>query len=93
MTTKKLEYEKRLQIQLDEFSAEIDRLKARADEAEEPWHQQQIAMVQEKHSQAKEKLAELRDAGDDAWEDMKEGITTAWHAVGNGVQSAAKRCE
>jgi len=90
---KKTEYEKKLQIQLDEFSAEIDRLKARADKAEEPWHRQQVEMVQEKHRQAKEKLAELGDAGDDAWEDMKEGITTAWNAVGNAVKSAAKRFE
>ena len=86
-------YAQKLQIQLDEFSAEIDRLKARADKAEEPWHQQQVEMLQEKHRQAKEKLGELRDAGDDAWEDMKEGVTTAWNSVGNALKTAAKRFE
>jgi phage tail tape-measure protein len=86
-------YAQKLQIQLDEFSAEIDRLKARADKAEEPWHQQQVEMLQEKHRQAREKLGELRDAGDDAWEDMKEGISTAWNAVGKAVKSAAQRFE
>ena len=84
-------YAQKLQIQLDEFSAEIDRLKARADKAEEPWPQQQVEMLQEKHRQAREKLSELKDAGDDAWEDMKEGITTAWHAVGNALKTASKR--
>lgn len=86
-------YAQELQTQLDEFNAEIERLKARADKAEEPWHQQQVEMLQEKHRQAREKLGELRDAGDDAWEDMKEGITTAWDAVGQAVKSAAKRFE
>ena len=83
----------KLQTQLDEFSAEIDRLKARADKAEEPWHQQQVEMLQEKHRQAKEKFGEFRDAGDDAWEDMKEGMISAWDAVGKAVKSAAKRFE
>lgn len=86
-------YEQKLQTQLDEFSAEIDRLKARADKAEEPWHEQQVEMLQEKHRQAKGKLGELREAGDDAWEDMKEGITSAWDAVGKAVKSAAARFE
>jgi hypothetical protein len=86
-------YAQKLQIQLDEFSAEIDRLKARADKAEEPWHRQQVEMAQEKHRQAKKKLGELRDAGDDAWEDMKDGISAAWNAVGNALKTAAKRFE
>jgi len=86
-------YVRELQTQLDEFTAEIDRLKARADKAEEPWHQQQVEMLQEKHRQAKVKFGELRDAGDDAWEDMKEGVVSAWDAVGKAVKSAAKRFE
>jgi ElaB/YqjD/DUF883 family membrane-anchored ribosome-binding protein len=89
--SKKTEYEKKLQTQLDDFSAEIDRLKARADKAEEPWHKQQVEMLQEKHKQAKEKLGELRDAGDDAWEDLKEGISSAWDSVSVAIKSAAKR--
>jgi len=89
--SKKTEYEKKLQAQLDEFSTEIDKLKARAEKAEEPWHQQQFEMLQEKHKQAKEKLGEFRDAGDDAWEDMKEGITSAWDSVSVAIKSAAKR--
>ena len=89
--SKKTEYEKKLQIQLDEFSTEIDRLKARADKAEEPWHKQQVEMLQEKHRQAKQKLGELKESGDDAWEDMKEGISSAWDSVSEAIKSAANR--
>jgi hypothetical protein len=55
--SKKTEYEMKLQNQLDEFSAEIDRLKTRADKAEteaEPWHHKQIEALREKHRLAKE---------------------------------------
>ena len=92
--SKKVEYERKLQTQLDEFSAEIDGLKARADKAEddaEPWHQKQIEALQKKHKLAKEKLAELRESSDDAWEDLKDGIASAWDSVSVALKSAAKR--
>jgi len=50
--SKKIEYEKKLQTQLDDFSAEIEKLKSRADKTEgdaEPWHHKQIEVLQEKH--------------------------------------------
>jgi predicted nucleic acid-binding Zn-ribbon protein len=92
--SKKIEYEKKLQTQLDEFGTEIEKLKSRADKTEadaEPWHHKQIEGLQEKHKLAKEKLGELRNAGDDAWEDMKEGISSAWDSVSVALKSAAKR--
>jgi chromosome segregation ATPase len=94
--SKKTEYEEKLQTQLDEFSAEIDRLKARADKTEadaEPWHHKQVEALQEKHKLAKEKLGELRESGDDAWEDLKDGIASAWDSVSVALKSAAKRFE
>jgi len=90
---KKEAYAQELQTQLDEFSAEIDRLKARADKAEEPWHRQQVEMLQEKHRQAKAKLGELREAGDDAWEYLKDGIASLLDSVSGTLKSAAKKLE
>ena len=94
--SKKTEYEAQLQTQLDEFGAEIDRLKARADKSEaesQPWHQKQIDALQERHQQAREKLGEFKESGDDAWEDMKDGLATAWDSVRTALHSAAKRFE
>jgi len=88
------EYEIKLQKQLDEFNAEIETLKARADKAEadaESWHHKQIEELQEKHKRAKVKLGELKESSDDAWEDMKEGMATAWKSVSLALKSAAKR--
>ena len=90
----KAAYEKKLQAQLDEFAAEIKRLKERVDKAEadaEPWHQKQIDILQELHIKAMAKLDELDEAGDDAWEDLKESITTAWDEVAKALKSATKR--
>jgi phage tail tape-measure protein len=92
--SKKDDYEKELQARLDEFSAEIERLKARADKADsdaQPWHHKQVEALQEKHRLAKEKLDELRKSSDDAWEDMKAGIATAWDSIGEAMKSATKR--
>lgn len=93
MTTK-AEYEKKLQTQLDEFSTEIDKLKSRADKTEadaEPWHHKQIEVLQEKHKLAKKKLGELRESSDDAWEDLKDGLSSAWDSVSIAIKSAKKR--
>jgi len=92
--SKKTDYEKKLQVQLDEFSAEIEKLKSRADKTEadsDQWPQKQIEVLREKHKMAKGKLNELKESGDDAWEDMKEGISSAWDSVSVAIKSAAKR--
>lgn len=38
---------------------------------------------------ASNKLTELKDAGDDAWENLKAGIDSAWDSFGNTLKSAA----
>jgi len=49
--------------------------------------------LQERERIAKEKLGELKAAGDDAWEDLKAGIASAWDSVGDALKSAKKRFE
>lgn len=93
MSTKQA-YEEKLQARLDLFDVEIEQLKARADKAEvQPWHKKQIEALQEKQKVAKEKLGELRAAGDDAWEDLKDGLGAAWDSVGDALKSVAKRLD
>jgi hypothetical protein len=43
------------------------------------------------HAEAKGKLAELRKAGDDAWEDLKMGIESAKNSLGTALKSAFSR--
>lgn len=87
-------YEQKLQAQLDEWSAEIDKLKAKADSAEADAQLEYYKRIEELRSMqetAANKLTGLKDAGDDAWEDLKAGIESAWDSLGNALKSAASR--
>lgn len=87
-------YEQKLQAQLDEWSAEIDKLKARADQAEadaQLEHYKQIENLRTMQDAARSKLAELKNSGDDAWEDLKAGIDNARESLAQALKSAKSR--
>jgi hypothetical protein len=37
------------------------------------------------------KLGELKEAGEDAWEDLKPGINSAWDSLGDALKSTTNR--
>jgi predicted RNase H-like nuclease (RuvC/YqgF family) len=87
-------YEQKLEAQLDEWSAEIDKLKAKADSADADAQLEYYKKIEELRSMqeaATNKLTELKEAGDDAWEDLKAGIDSAWDSLGNALKTAASR--
>lgn len=77
-------YQQKKQAQLDEWKAEIDKLKARAAGFSAD---AQIAL--NKHIEALEgniddgkgKLAELADASEEKWESIKDGMESAWDSM------------
>lgn len=90
----KVAYEQKLQAQLDEWNADIDRLKAKADKAEADTQLEYYKQVEELRTMqqaANEKLTELKAAGDDAWVDLKAGLDSAWDSLGNALKSASSR--
>lgn len=87
-------YVKKLKAQLDEWSSEIDKLQAKAKNAEADTqleYNKQIEELRSMQEKATNKLTELKDAGDDAWEDLKAGMENAWESLGNAVKSATSR--
>lgn len=91
---KKDAYEQKLQAQLDEWSAEIDKLKARAKRAEADARLEldnEIESLEKQQRRAQEKLEELRSAGEDAWDDLKAGLDSAWENLKVSVRSASSR--
>ncbi len=87
-------YEKKLQARLDEWSAEINVLKAKADNAEadaQIEYYKQIEELKSMQASADGKLAELKEASDEAWEDLKFGIESAWDSLGSALKSATSR--
>lgn len=86
----------RLQVQLDEWSAEIDKLKAQADKAKvnvRVQYQREVEQLRGKAIEARAKLEGLKGAREVAWEDMKAGAEEAWEALGTAIRSAGKRFE
>lgn len=87
-------YQKKLQAQLDEWDAEIAKLKAKADKAEAEARIEYYRKVEELRAMQKtasSKLAELKAAGDNAWQDLKKGLDKAWDDLGKAIKTARSR--
>lgn len=87
-------YQQKIEAQLDEWSAEIDKMKAKAAKAEadaQLAYKDRITELRQKQQVALEKLQEFREAGEDAWEDLKAGVELAWDSLGEALNSAKTR--
>ena len=91
---KRKAYEEELDAQLEEWSAEIALLDAKADKATAETkieYYKMITIVQRKQETAMMKFQELRAASDDGWEDLKAGAEKAWAEVKTALQDAASK--
>jgi uncharacterized coiled-coil DUF342 family protein len=87
-------YQKKLQAKLDEWKAEIDKLKAKADGAEadvQLEYYKQIEELKAMQESVKTKITELKEASDDAWEELKVGIDSALKSLSNAIKSAISK--
>ncbi|MGO2511344.1 coiled coil domain-containing protein [Marinomonas polaris] len=87
-------YQKKLQAQLDEWSAEIDLLKAKARSSEADAQIEYSKQIEELHAMresANRKITELKEANDDAWEELKAGMDSAWNSLSKAVKSARSK--
>ncbi len=87
-------YVKKMHAKLDEWNAEIDKLKAKADQAEAESrieYQKQIEDLQDKRREAERKMSQVKKAGEGAWEDLKSGVQDAWDAMDEAVKSARSK--
>mgnify|MGYP000238813108 CR=1 FL=1 len=87
-------YVEKMHAKLDELNAEIDRLKAKLDGAKAEKrieYQEDIENLKAKQKEVEEKIDTLRDAGDDAWEDIKKGVEDAWQSMESAVNAAKNR--
>lgn len=92
--SKKDEYLKKMEAQIDEWSLDIDRLKAHAEKAEAEVkikYLEDVQQLRERQTAAKKKLSELHAAGEDAWDDVKTGIESSWAELKKGIESATSR--
>jgi multidrug resistance efflux pump len=91
---KREEYQGKMESQLSEWGAEIDKLKARADKAAADARQgyyDQIEALRAKQASTQAKLQELKTASDDAWGDLKKGFEHSWNELRDSFSNAAVR--
>jgi len=96
MTSKRQAYEDKWDAQMNEWSAEIAVLNARADKSKAEsriTYFETVEALQEKHTAAKTKLLELRAATEDGWEGLKTDAENVWNDVKSALSSAASRFE
>lgn len=87
-------YQQKIRAQLDKWSAEIEKLKAGAENTDADTrikYQKKIQELRTMQEKAEKKLDELKESRGEAWEDLKSGIEEAKDALGKALQSAKSR--
>ena len=81
MTEKREAYVQKLKAKIDEWNAEIDKLAAKAGQADagsKIAYHKRIEDLRAKRKDVENKLAEVQQAGEGAWEDLKQGLENSW---------------
>lgn len=82
------------QAQLDEWKADIDKLKAKAKGAKADAQIEMNKMadgLDEKVKEASARLAELSASGEDAWDKVKKNVETTWEDLKTSVHDAVAK--
>ena len=87
-------YRQKHQAQLDEWKADVAKLRARAAGAKADAQIEMNKHVKEldhRMHEAGAKLAELAAAGEEAWDTARKNVETTWDALKAGVTAAAAK--
>ena len=87
-------YRKKLEAQLDEWDAKLDVFAAKANKASADariGYENELASLKGKRAVAREKLEELSKRGENAWEDMKDGMEKARDEMSKAIEKVAAR--
>ena len=90
----KTTYQKKVEEKLKQLSETIGELTVKAEKLQEDAKAElhkQIESLHAKQGTVKAKLVKLEDAGDDALDDLKEGIEEAWKDLKGALDSAISR--
>lgn len=87
-------YRKKKQAQLDEWKAELDKIKGRAEKADAETRlkvDEKAKELETKIEEGQDKLNKLEDASGDAWKSLKDVIDSAWESLKTGFADAASK--
>lgn len=87
-------YEAKVKAQFDKLSAKVDELKAKARQAQADTaveYQSSLEELYFRRDAAERKLAELHQAGEDAWMELQLGFEKAWNDLTQAFDNAGKK--
>lgn len=87
-------YQDKLQAQLDAWTADIAKLRAKAEMAHADArlkYMDTIDELQAHQKRAEAQLKDLRQAQSEAWKDMKTGVEAAWDEMADAMKRAWTR--
>lgn len=87
-------YQKKLQAQLDQWKAEIDKLQAKSREASADMqikYQEQISELRVKRDKLETECDKIQAASVDAWKEFKTNADAAWDDMSAAMKSAWNR--
>ncbi|CAG0991096.1 hypothetical protein MTYP_02288 [Methylophilaceae bacterium] len=87
-------YVEKLKAQLDEWSADIDVLEARAKKVDAELRvkcDEQLVVLRSKRDEAKVRLKEIQESAGDAWQELRKGGDEAWESIKHAFIEARKK--
>jgi hypothetical protein len=93
MSTKEA-YKQKIEAELELAQAKLAEFKAKAKSSAADTrikYSKQVDELEQKVDATKVKLKELGDASDDAWEQLKVGVESAWDALSTAIRNAAAK--
>jgi predicted nucleic acid-binding Zn-ribbon protein len=90
----KEDYERRLQTQLADWKVELDRLWAKAKDAQSDAAKEmhrQIDKLKGQRETLEKDLAKMRKAGEESWKDLRAGSESAWKSMEKSISEAWSR--
>ncbi len=92
--TDKDAYQQKAEAKLREWQADIDKLRAQADQVTADArieYDRQIARLVEQQKAASQQFAKMQKASGDAWADMKAGMEKSWAEMSQAMRDAMRR--
>ena len=89
--TSRHEYIDKLKEKLDEWDTDIDELEQSAQKVKADLKfelEDQLTSLKLKRDIAKLRLSEIKDSGEEAWEDLKAGAEEAWDDLKVAIEKA-----
>jgi hypothetical protein len=87
-------YKQKMEAELELAHAKLAQFKAQAKSVAADArvkYAQQVDELEQKVDATKARLKELGQAGDDAWEQLKDGVESAWGALSAAIRDAVAK--